>query len=49
MGLEALLGRSVDVVTDKGFRERMRERVIGDAIPLSPGEPITGRGPSCST
>lgn len=32
--LEQLLGRRVDVVTEKGLRERIRERVLWEAIPL---------------
>lgn len=34
--LEQLLGRRVDVVTEKGLRERIRERVLREAIPLLP-------------
>ena len=32
--LENLLGCKVDVVTDKGLRSRIRERVLREAIPL---------------
>ena len=32
--LEDLLGRSVDVVTEKGLRDRIRQRVLQEAIPL---------------
>jgi predicted nucleotidyltransferase len=32
--LEELLGRRVDVVTEKGLRERIRERVLREALPL---------------
>ena len=32
--LEALLGRRVDVVTEKGLKERIRERVLREARPL---------------
>jgi hypothetical protein len=32
--LESLLGCHVDVVTDKGLRERIRERVLSEAVPL---------------
>ena len=32
--LEKLLGQNVDVVTEKGLRERMRERVLRDAVSL---------------
>ena len=32
--LEELLGCSVDVVTERGLRERIRSRVLQEAIPL---------------
>ncbi len=32
--LEELLGCSVDVVTEKGLRDRIRRRVLQEAIPL---------------
>ena len=32
--LEELLGFSVDVVTEKGLRDRIRSRVLQEAIPL---------------
>jgi len=32
--LEQLLGRPVDVVTERGLRERIRERVLKEAVPL---------------
>lgn len=32
--LEALLGRKVDVVTARGLRPRLRDRVLQEAIPL---------------
>ncbi len=32
--LQALLGAEVDVVTEKGLRARIRERVLQDAVPL---------------
>jgi uncharacterized protein len=32
--LEALLGKRVDVVNEKGLRKRLRERVIREAVPL---------------
>jgi len=32
--LEELLGCSVDVVTENGLRERIRDRVLQEAIPL---------------
>jgi hypothetical protein len=32
--LQALLGREVDVVTDKGLRDRIRTRVLQEARPL---------------
>ncbi len=35
MDLQDLLGRDVDVVTEKGLRERIRERVLREAIPLN--------------
>ena len=34
MDLQTLLGREVDVVTDKGLRERIRMRVLQEAKPL---------------
>ena len=34
MDLQALLGRDVDVVTDKGLRDRIRTRVLLEARPL---------------
>jgi predicted nucleotidyltransferase len=34
MDLQALLGREVDVVTDKGLRDRVRTRVLQEAKPL---------------
>ena len=34
MDLEGLLGRPVDVVTEKGLRSRIRERVLKEAVPL---------------
>jgi len=33
-GLNELLGMKVDVVTEKGLRHRIRERVLKEAIPL---------------
>jgi predicted nucleotidyltransferase len=32
--LKELLGREVDVVTSRGLRPRIRERVMAEAIPL---------------
>ena len=32
--LEELLGRKVDVVTEKGLRDRIRERVLKEAVAL---------------
>lgn len=32
--LEALLGRKVDVVSDRALRERIRERILREAQPL---------------
>jgi uncharacterized protein len=34
MDLQALLGRPVDVVTEKGLRDRIRDRVLKEAVPL---------------
>jgi predicted nucleotidyltransferase len=34
MDLQGLLGCRVDIVTEKGLRERIRERVLREAIPL---------------
>jgi uncharacterized protein len=34
MDLQELLGCQVDVVTEKGLRERIRERVLKEAIDL---------------
>ncbi len=34
MDLQDLLGRRVDVVTEKGLRERIRSRVLREAVPL---------------
>ena len=34
MDLQDLLGQKVDVVTERGLRERIRERVSKEAIPL---------------
>lgn len=34
MELQALLGCSVDVVTEKGLRKRIRDRVLREAVPL---------------
>jgi uncharacterized protein len=34
MELNDLLDRSVDVVTEKGLKERLRERVLHEAVPL---------------
>ena len=39
--LEQLLGIEVDVVTEKGLRARVRERVLQEAIPLWE---VIGRG-----
>jgi uncharacterized protein len=32
--LEALLGCRVDVVTEKGLKTRIRDRVLGEAVPV---------------
>ena len=34
MDLQALLGREVDVVTEKGLRASLRDRILGEAVPL---------------
>jgi predicted nucleotidyltransferase len=34
MDLQELLGCKVDVVTEKGLRERIRDRVLREAVPL---------------
>jgi predicted nucleotidyltransferase len=34
MELQHLLGRSVDVVTERGLKARIRARVLAEAIPL---------------
>ncbi|RJR42091.1 MAG: nucleotidyltransferase [Deltaproteobacteria bacterium] len=34
MDLQQLLGREVDVVTVKGLRSRIRERVLKEAVPI---------------
>lgn len=34
MDLQDLLGRKVDVVTEKGMRSRIRDRVSKEAVPL---------------
>src|SRR5690242_14331527 len=34
MDLQDVLGRKVDVVTEKGLRPRFRERVLREAVPL---------------
>jgi len=34
MDLQDLLGHKVDIVTEQGLRERIRERVLKEAIPL---------------
>ena len=34
MDLQDLLGTRVDVVTERGLRPRMRERVLRDAVPV---------------
>jgi predicted nucleotidyltransferase len=34
MELQQLLGRSVDVVTERGLKSRIRARVLAEAIPL---------------
>ena len=34
MDLQDLLGRDVDIVTEKGLHNRIRERVLHEAVPL---------------
>lgn len=34
MDLQDLLGRRVDVVTERGLRPRVREQVLRDAVPI---------------
>jgi uncharacterized protein len=34
LDLEELLGRKVDVVTERGLRSHLRDRVVQEAIPL---------------
>ncbi|MDP2045933.1 MAG: nucleotidyltransferase family protein [Deltaproteobacteria bacterium] len=34
MDLQKIVGRRVDVVTTKGLRSRIRERVLNEAVPL---------------
>lgn len=34
MDLQELLGCKVDVVTEKGLRQRIRQRVLSEAVPL---------------
>ena len=34
MDLQELLGCKADVVTEKGLRQRIRERVLSEAVPL---------------
>lgn len=34
VGLENLLGCKVDVITEKGLKERIRDRVLQEAMPL---------------
>ncbi len=34
MDLQDLLGRPVDVVTENGLKARIRDRVLGEAVPL---------------
>lgn len=34
MDLQELLGCKVDVVTEKGLRERIRDRVLREAVPI---------------
>ena len=34
MELQQLLGHNVDVVTERGLKNRIRDRVLAEAIPL---------------
>ncbi len=34
MDMQDLLGQNVDVVTERGLRERIRKRVLKEAVPL---------------
>ncbi len=34
LDLQALLGRKVDVVSDRGIKARIRDRVLREAVPL---------------
>ena len=34
MDLREMLGRNVDVVTERGLKTRIRDRVLEEAIPL---------------
>lgn len=34
MDLQDLLGRRVDVLTERGLKARIRDRVLGEAVPL---------------
>jgi predicted nucleotidyltransferase len=34
MELEEFLGRKVDIISDKGLKPRIRERVLSEAVPL---------------
>jgi predicted nucleotidyltransferase len=34
MDLQELLGHKVDLVTERGLRERIREHVLREAVPL---------------
>jgi hypothetical protein len=34
LALQAALGRKVDVVSDRGIKPRIRERVLREAVPL---------------
>ncbi len=34
MDLQDILGRRVDVVTERGLRERFRDRVLDEAVPV---------------
>lgn len=40
MELESLLGRRVDVVTARGLKARIRERVLREAVPVCSPEMV---------
>ena len=40
--LEQLLGRPVDLVTPDSLKPRLRDRILGEAVPIVTGSPATG-------